>query len=218
MLRVSLASGNELACLSAEDFSDVRTLKQHLQSLCGVPCFRQRLLHNGSCLDDDDGLDCPMEVQLVLLPECVPSADDVRELSRAAETGSVQEVERFLNRPTDLHQVTDINIEDFPLWAAVRRGHEDIVRLLLEARADANYHEDILLTASAGGRVEVVQLLLQARASALTGISDPGLHISPVWLAAQRGHMDVVRLLLEAPTGFNQENIVCASENDHAQQ
>ena len=53
MLRVWTVSGEELAALPVEEQSDVRSLKQHLQRFHGLPRFRQRLLCNGSSLDDD---------------------------------------------------------------------------------------------------------------------------------------------------------------------
>ena len=45
--------------------SDVRTLKQHLEPLCGVPRFRQRLIHeDGTSLDESLG--CCKETSIKL--------------------------------------------------------------------------------------------------------------------------------------------------------
>ena len=47
------------------------TLKDHLRSKCGYPVCVQRLLHEGSSLDDNDRLDAldrAVDVQLVVLP------------------------------------------------------------------------------------------------------------------------------------------------------
>ena len=44
MLHVWKASGEELAVVKLEDFREVRDLKRHLQGLCGLPRFRQRLV------------------------------------------------------------------------------------------------------------------------------------------------------------------------------
>ena len=71
MLRVWRVSGEEVAALPMEDLTDVASLKQRLQGLCRWPRSMQKLLHNGTELNDDEEmheLDPPVEVQLVLLP------------------------------------------------------------------------------------------------------------------------------------------------------
>ena len=77
VLRVWTASGKELAALPVEEFGTVKALKRHLQSLCGLPRFQQRLLHEGTDLDDDFRFAGSLNLQLVLLtlsdsfPDCV---------------------------------------------------------------------------------------------------------------------------------------------------
>ena len=67
MLHVWKASGEELLALPVQGLSDVKQLKRDLQPRCGFSRFRQRLLHEGMPLNDDDRLEAPMDIQLVLV-------------------------------------------------------------------------------------------------------------------------------------------------------
>ena len=50
-----------------EELSDVQSLKEHLQTICGLPPrFRQKLLHHGEALEDDVALDSPIDVNLIV--------------------------------------------------------------------------------------------------------------------------------------------------------
>ena len=69
-----MMSGEDVARIPVEDVSDVRTLKQHLSRLHGLPPrFRQRISYRGNLLDDDAKLEMPMDLELVLLT--LPPAD-----------------------------------------------------------------------------------------------------------------------------------------------
>ena len=58
MLRIRMMSGEEVASMPAVELSDVRTLKQQLNWLHGLPSrFRQRLFLCGTPLDDSANLD-----------------------------------------------------------------------------------------------------------------------------------------------------------------
>ena len=57
---------------------DVLALKRYLHTICGVPCFRQRLLNqDGHVLSDDTQITAPSSVHLVLLDFAEPSFDHV---------------------------------------------------------------------------------------------------------------------------------------------
>ena len=72
MLHIWKASGEELAAVKLEDFREVRDLKRHLQGLCGLPRFRQRLVSKSlGILEDDDTLDSPMDLQQLDLSSSV---------------------------------------------------------------------------------------------------------------------------------------------------
>ncbi|OLQ15676.1 Homeobox protein Wariai [Symbiodinium microadriaticum] len=194
------ASGELLVAVSSEvleSFKEVRALKRFLQPLCGLPRFRQRLLFDGQVLKDDDAVPAaPADVQLVLLNFCKPEPESEAELHDAAFVGSTLRVEAALQRPEDPNAD---GLGDSPLTAAAYSGQIDVVRLLLEARADTGMPEDESQTpleaASELGYQDIVRLLLESRADGGT----PRVTLeTPIWLASSSGHEEIVRLLLEA--------------------
>ena len=65
LLRITQLSGEELTSIPLAELSDVRALKQRLHRQHGLPPrFRQRLLQEGSTLDDDVKLDSVMDLQV----------------------------------------------------------------------------------------------------------------------------------------------------------
>ena len=106
MLRISMMSGEELAIMLEEDLvPDVRALKQHLNRLHVVPpCFRQRLLLHGQCLEDAATLHPAMELELVLsafIPNRPPH--EVQEFTAAAGAGDFPKVRGLLTPSTVPH-------------------------------------------------------------------------------------------------------------------
>ena len=85
---------------------DVRALKQHLHQLHDLPpCFRQRLLLRGQCLEDTAALHPAMELQLVVLAFIPnPSRDEVQEFTAAAGTGHHSKA-RALNEARPSEQI-----------------------------------------------------------------------------------------------------------------
>ena len=215
VLRVWTASGEEVAAVAAEDLSHVRALKKELHRLRGMPRFRQRLLHNGSVLEDDARLDAPMDVQLVLLPlvQRGQDAPDGSELVEAAEFAEVAEVEEILQRPQDpdLLGCASSGKTVTALYAASEEGEPAVVRLLLEAQADVNLvaklegapqHDAPFVAACCRGHDRVVRLLLEARAEPnqtrvyfTVGIRHERTVLQ---MASEIGDVSVVHALLEA--------------------
>ena len=150
-----------------------------------------------ACLQDDDAVPAaPADVQLVLLNFCKPEPESEAELHDAAFVGSTLRVEAALQRPEDPNAD---GLGDSPLTAAAYSGQIDVVRLLLEARADTGMPEDESQTpleaASELGYQDIVRLLLESRADGGT----PRVTLeTPIWLASSSGHEEIVRLLLEA--------------------
>ena len=217
LLHVWKASGEVLCVKPVEELSDVRTLKRHLQELCGLPRFRQRLLHGHLILDDDDKLSSPLHLQLLLVPFCSTSYEQVIELHTAATEGLVSKLEEILHRP----QNPDLQPEDgsdwdsdedssdlglvrtHPLEFAAREGHLQIVKLLLEAGADKDacwggdsYTSTPLCAASASGHLEIVRLLLQCAARP-NGLGK-SYASRPLGCASDAGQLGIVRMLLDA--------------------
>ena len=98
----------------------------------------------------------------------------------------------------------DFNLEQLnaagisPLYLACRRGHYDVVLLLLEygADIDATSHHpprSALHAAAKSGHYEIVSLLLQRGASV---VGDPS-RTSPLAAAAKEGHFAIFKLLFE---------------------
>ena len=80
----------------------IRTVKRHLQHLCGQPRFRQRLLlPDGEMLSDDVVLLGPLDVQLILLPFEASSEAQVAQLQQAARKNHTATMEELLQRPQD---------------------------------------------------------------------------------------------------------------------
>ncbi|CAE7313729.1 mask, partial [Symbiodinium microadriaticum] len=213
LLRVWKASGEEMASLPVEQLSDVKALKRYLEPLCGTPRFRQRLLNDGVMLDDGAVLNSPLDLQLVLLRFSDASDRMDTNLSKAAEEGMEALVEEILGRPRD---PDFLGSETLPaLWVASQRGHDGIVRLLLEAKANKdashcrrqitqpNSRTTCIAVAAERGFVDVVRLLLDAGARQALPREGTTVYDTPLATAAAAGHLDTVRLLLE--TGVDKD-------------
>lgn len=89
-----------------------------------------------------------------------------------------------------------------PLSVAAENGHAVVVRYLIEARANTNSRAVDGLTpldkAAVHGHFRVVKVLLRAEANALLTFSSPSANplVHPD-LAAQKGHLEVVRGLIQ---------------------
>ena len=79
MLNIWQASGNKLTSFPVEELanvSDVKHLKRRLSKVCGASRFRQRLLRDGTILQDSAIVIEPQDLQLVLLSFCRSSDSD----------------------------------------------------------------------------------------------------------------------------------------------
>ncbi|CAE7714778.1 mask, partial [Symbiodinium sp. KB8] len=156
-----------LATIPAQQLSSVKALKRELQRCCGLSRFRQRLLQDGSALDDMSMLEGTSDLQLVLLPFSSASQQQADELADAAGEGEVSLVEELLQRPQD-PDAHDRNGET-PLYRASMVGCTETARLLLEAGANfdlacGQHHLTALVVAAGLGHVDTVRVLLQAGA------------------------------------------------------
>ncbi|CAE7668844.1 ANKRD17, partial [Symbiodinium pilosum] len=109
MLRVFRASGEEALSVHLTDFGKrigsvgkpvpTVAIKRHLESLCGVPRFRQRLiLPDGEILSDGAVVDGALDVQLILLPY---SLDPPEGLMNAIRYRNITAIEELLHAPAD---------------------------------------------------------------------------------------------------------------------
>ena len=188
MLRVCNASGKELAAIPVAELTDVRNLKRHLQGVCGVTRFRQRLLDGQQNLEDELELESPADLQLVLLPFCNVSEDETRMLADAARSGDAQQVEEFLQKP----------LHPDGVWHGLRRSMKR--RRILQARARES--EPPIYWACKNRNIEVVRLLLEAGAATDIAIAD--FEDSPLLATALRdGDLDFAGLLVQAGANVN---------------
>jgi hypothetical protein len=108
------------------------------------------------------------------------------------------------------------------LQIATSFGLKEIVRLLLEAKADVNVRDNdgrtALYIAASNGHEAVVKLLLEAKADANVG---DRYGVTPLYIAASNGHEAIVKLLLEAKADANVRDryggtaLYCAASNGH---
>jgi hypothetical protein len=85
------------------------------------------------------------------------------------------------------------------LQAASRRGHIEMVQILIDAGANVNtqggFYDNALQAASAGGHIKVVQMLIAAGANVnIQG----GYWGTALQAASRRGHIKVVQMLIAA--------------------
>ncbi|CAE7383708.1 ANKRD50 [Symbiodinium natans] len=194
------------------EIKDVQALKRHLQGLCGLPRFRQRVLHQGTELKDDAKLESFTEVQLVALNCFSPSEQETLDFANAIRLSQVSEVERYLQLPLDPDHQTRPG-EQTPLsLAAGLWGNVEVTSLLLEARANVNIPDEdgatALIWACEDGFLDTARLLLEARADVRATDVDG---CQPLGQAAGQGHLEVVRLLLTARAEIN-----CVPEAEEA--
>jgi ankyrin repeat protein len=80
------------------------------------------------------------------------------------------------------------------LWIASQEGHTEVVKLLLTSKADVNANPALFI-ASQNGHVEIVKLLLANKAEVNTKVSIMGNDYTPLSMAQQGMHREVVELL-----------------------
>ncbi|OLQ11820.1 Ankyrin-3 [Symbiodinium microadriaticum] len=214
MLRIRMVSGTDLVALSDEELADAleedqtaRGLKVHLQSLLGLPRFRQRLLCEGSIMRDDAELYVPLCLQLVLLNYCKPDAPRLAEFKTAVETDNVQIVEFFLQLPVDPNLLIDRGRPGLGLAAS--NGSVKSAKLFLEAFAEVDRTDTNGATpldaACSSGHVDVARLLVDSGAD--KDAAQRG-GATPLHSACRSNRIEIVRFLVEvgANTGKAEAN------------
>ncbi|KAJ3045852.1 hypothetical protein HDV00_006116 [Rhizophlyctis rosea] len=108
------------------------------------------------------------------------------------------ELAKLASRMTD--QARD-GLAIYTLCAAVKHGHNDIVRILLAAGADARTdHCAALRVAAANGQTATAKIILEeGKLNQYLGSVEVTQSLEAcVWTAAKAGHEEVVKLLLDA--------------------
>ena len=118
------------------------------------------------------------------------SGDGWTPLHLAAFMGHAAAAKALLARGAPVDAVSSNAMANTPLCAALAgRGSADVVRLLLDARADVNFRAELGVTplhlAASRGADPLVQLLLERGADASARMDDG---TTPAAIAASRGH------------------------------
>ncbi|MCK4761890.1 MAG: ankyrin repeat domain-containing protein [Candidatus Aminicenantes bacterium] len=132
------------------------------------------------------------------------------EIHEAAGKGDRQRVEELLKKDPNLVNARITGSEDgmafrkTPLHFAAEAGHMDVVKLLIEYKADVNSRTAFGFTplhfAALQGRKAAAELLI-AKKCKLDARNT--FNITPIFLAASRGHMEIVELLLSKGMDIN---------------
>ncbi|CAE7769144.1 ANK1 [Symbiodinium pilosum] len=207
MLRVFLASGRELAALSANDLqagaeglSSVLKLKEYLSGLTGHPRFRQRVLCGNRQMGEDESLELPLSVQLVVVSFRDASEAQMFQLQHAVFADKVAVVEELLSVPLDPNMCVATPSPRALLHLAAHAGSLHSAKLLLEASADKE------------GRMPDGFTPLHCATDA-----EDNFGLTPLHLACLEGKLAVVRYFVEslrlqnmlARDGSSPLNIAC---------
>ena len=123
-------------------------------------------------------------------------------LYKATKNGDIGQIRTMMENGADVNAgkggVT-------PLLIASMTGRVDIVKLLVDAKADVNAAAKTngftpLFVASQTGRVDIVKLLVDAKADVNAADKDG---VTPLYNASTGGHVNIVKLLVDAKADVN---------------
>ena len=208
MLHVRALSGEPVAEPQVEELRArlqeaeelrVVALKRFLGAQLGCSRFRLKLVgEDRKDIDDDVPLIGPAAFTLVRMDfqSSDPATDE--QFVAACRQGFAIAVEHLLRAPQNPDALNRRGGRA-GIHAAAGRGHVDVVRLLLEARADKDAPMQdgttALHLASRRGHLDIVRLLLEAGAAKDAAMQDGATALHE---ASEQGHLDIVRVLLGA--------------------
>lgn len=122
-----------------------------------------------------------------------------KQLCDAIKQGNLEAVRTWLEEGADPSECAPDDPLRSPVYLAAMEGHDGIVQLLLERKADPNKaRSDIgatpLYTAAGNGHDSVVQLLCEHGADPNQARTD--IQATPLYISAACGHLNVVKVLL----------------------
>lgn len=122
-----------------------------------------------------------------------------RALFQACREGLTEDVARLLSKGATLNGRDEKDVlKETPLIAAVRNGHEDIARMLIEQGANLELGDCVgetpLMRAAADGQENILKLLLE-RGANVDARNEDGM--TALMIAAAWGRSESVRILLD---------------------
>ena len=217
-----MLSGETVIQLGANEFQGtVKALKQILAAQVGVSRFRLKLFLNKLEIMDDKIFDSePVELLLIVMDFCPADAEEQQKMLLAIANNDLVSLEEILQRGYDPN-MTNLIHDDYydeddevePLQCAATRGHLECIQLLIEAGAELP--GCVMPCPKIGDGAIIVRAISMAKMmihhesgvpnfQTIFEISIPGTkwddfsRIPPLHLAAEKGHVDVVRYLVEA--------------------
>ena len=230
-VRSAVSGGTIASPADDHEVKSGKDLKRCLAVRSGYSRFRQRLYReNGIEICDADLIGDHQEVEVVFLDFQPSDTEKDQKLIQASEDGDADEMERLLATPqnpevrnargmTPLHYASleghrrcvCLLLEagaktDLPdtsglfytaLHLAALRGQVEVIALLIDAGAKSEVIEGYtpLHFACLEGQTEAARVLLGA-----FGAKNEG-HLTPMFHAASHGHLEVLRLMIEAKAG-----------------
>uniref|UniRef100_A0A0G4HYJ9 Uncharacterized protein n=1 Tax=Chromera velia CCMP2878 TaxID=1169474 RepID=A0A0G4HYJ9_9ALVE len=151
---------------------------------------------------------CPLDANLRLL----------------ASAGMTEVIDRLIRESKTVNvDVRDEERGETALMLASCKGHTDIVRLLVDAKANVDMQDKngmtALILASENGHTDIVRLLVDAKAN--VDMEDKNSKKTALLWASENGHTDIVRLLVDAKANVDMQDIfgktalMCASLDGH---
>jgi ankyrin repeat protein len=194
--------------LIAEDPDLLGARTEQGVSLVSLACYYRQpaiaaiFMECGGILDIFDacavGDDERVRVLIESFPESIHaySPDGFYPLGLAAFFGHAKIVEYLLDAGAGVNQAATNAFKVAPIHAAVSNGNVDIVRMILDRKADANARQQNGFTALHGaggaGRIDLIELLLQHGADK-TALADDGKSAADV--AEKAGHAEAAAML-----------------------
>ncbi|CAE7369976.1 caiap [Symbiodinium sp. CCMP2592] len=204
LLRVVNLAGQQLLEATLEAPEQARVVKGRLQRETGLPRFRQKLLGPDGPLDDEALISAPADLQMIKLQYTQADHKTTAEMIAAARSSNTFRLEQLLSRPLDPNCIKTFPTTT-PLQAATKANRTENMKLLLEARVNANTDEDhgLLLQAAQRQQEGTVELLIAARCHLETRNRNGTTALAA---AARKSSTAIVRKLLNARADMEAPN------------
>jgi len=136
-------------------------------------------------------------------------------LYKASRDGNIAEVQRLIAEGVDVNSQKDVGFDQFPvpLHGAAERGHVEVIKVLIDAKANIDNAENFYLVtplhaAAKEGNVEAMKLLIDAKANLNVedGNKNNPRKWTPLHVATDKGDVEATKLLIDAKANPNAED------------